>query len=195
MLNKSSTVLIVVDVQGKLAQIMLNKEQLIDNIVRLIQGCKLFGIPIIWMEQTPDKLGPTVPKIAAVLDDNVKITKRTFSCYGEQEFCHVLEEMNRQTVLICGIETHVCVYQTACDLLQKDYQVQVVTDAVLAGVEGDLHITAATPAITISGTPQVGDIIHLKISRNIGGTDDMAEDAWLFGVMLQITVNQNITAW
>jgi len=130
LLNKSSTVLVVVDVQGKLAQIMLNKEQLIDNIVQLIQGCKLFEIPIIWMEQTPDKLGPTVPKIAAVLDDNVKITKRTFSCCGEQEFCQVLKEMNRQTVLICGIETHVCVYQTASDLLQKDYQVQVVADAV-----------------------------------------------------------------
>ncbi|NQU27044.1 MAG: hydrolase [Candidatus Marinimicrobia bacterium] len=130
MLNKSSTVLIVVDVQGKLAQIMLNKEQLFDNIVRLIKGCKLFDIPIIWMEQTPEKLGPTVPKIAAVLDDNEKIAKRTFSCCGEQEFTRVFDKMNRENVLICGIETHVCVYQTACDLLQKDYQVQVVTDAV-----------------------------------------------------------------
>lgn len=72
---------------------------------------------------------------------------------------------------------------------------QVISDTVLAGVEGDLHITGATPAITVGGTPALGDLTHFKVSRNVGGTDDMTEDAWLFGVMLQITISQAVTAW
>lgn len=72
---------------------------------------------------------------------------------------------------------------------------QVISDAVLAGKDGDLHISGATPAITIGGTPALGDLIHLKVSRNVGGTDNMTEDAWFFGVLLQITVNTAVSAW
>lgn len=72
---------------------------------------------------------------------------------------------------------------------------QVISDTVLAGKDGDLHITGATPAITIGGSPALGDLIHIKISRNVSGTDDMTEDAWLFGVLLQITVDQSVTTW
>lgn len=72
---------------------------------------------------------------------------------------------------------------------------QVISDTVLAGENTDLHITAATPAITIGGTPALGDLIAFQISRNVGGTDDMTEDARLYGVLLQITVDQSVTAW
>jgi hypothetical protein len=64
---------------------------------------------------------------------------------------------------------------------------QVITDTVLAGTNGDLHITSATPAITVGGTPALADMVHFKASRNVGGTDDMAEDAWLFGILIQVT--------
>ena len=72
---------------------------------------------------------------------------------------------------------------------------EVISDTVLAGKNGDLHITSTTPAITINGSPALSDLINLKVSRNVGGTDDMTEDAWLFGVMLQITMDKPITAW
>lgn len=72
---------------------------------------------------------------------------------------------------------------------------QVISDAVLAGKDGDLHVTGVTPAITIGGTPALLDFVHFKVSRNVGGTDDMTEDAWLFGVMLQIKINEAFTAW
>lgn len=72
---------------------------------------------------------------------------------------------------------------------------EVISDVVLAGKDGDLHITAATPAITIGGTPALGDMVHFKLSRNVGGDDDMTEDAWLFGVYLQIVTGDPITAW
>jgi len=71
---------------------------------------------------------------------------------------------------------------------------QVITDTVLTGKNGDLHITSATPAMTISGSPAIGELINFKVSRNVGGTDDMTEDAWLFGVRLQLTTNVSITA-
>lgn len=72
---------------------------------------------------------------------------------------------------------------------------QVISDTVLAGKDADLHVAGATPAITIGGTPTLGDLVHLKVSRNVSGTDDMTEDAWLFGVFIQLTIDQTVTAW
>lgn len=72
---------------------------------------------------------------------------------------------------------------------------QVISDALLANNGTDLQISSATPAITIGGTPALGDLIHIKISRNVGGTDDMTEDAWLFGCYLQLGINESVSAW
>uniref|UniRef100_A0A6M3IJA1 Putative tail protein n=1 Tax=viral metagenome TaxID=1070528 RepID=A0A6M3IJA1_9ZZZZ len=72
---------------------------------------------------------------------------------------------------------------------------QVITDIVLAGKDGDLHLTSATPAITIGGTPALGDLVLFKASRNVSGTDDMTEDAWLFGITIQFKINQAVAAW
>ena len=72
---------------------------------------------------------------------------------------------------------------------------QVISDTVLVGKDGDLHITSATSAITVGGTPALEDLTHFKGSRNVAGTDDMTEDAWLFGVMLQITIDQDVAGW
>lgn len=72
---------------------------------------------------------------------------------------------------------------------------EVITDTLLANNGTDLQITSATPAITINGSPALGDLINLKVSRNVGGTDDMVEDAWLFGIMLQLTRNEAVSGW
>jgi hypothetical protein len=72
---------------------------------------------------------------------------------------------------------------------------EVITDTLLGGEELDMHLTAATPAITINGTPALGDLIYLKVSRNVGGTDDMTEDAWLIGVAIEYKLTNKVTAW
>jgi hypothetical protein len=72
---------------------------------------------------------------------------------------------------------------------------QVISDALLADNGTDLQTSGATPAITVGGTPALGDLIHFKISRNVGGTDDMTEDAWLFGVWIQYKVTNTVVAW
>jgi len=72
---------------------------------------------------------------------------------------------------------------------------QVISDVVLAGKDGDLHISNVTPAITAGGTPALLDAVHFKVSRNVSGSDNMTEDAWLFGVLLQIKINEAFAAW
>lgn len=130
MLCPENTVLVVIDVQGKLAQLMCGKEDLFANIQRCIRGAKVLGVPIIWLEQNPAGLGPTIPEIAELLSGNLPISKFCFSCCGSDVFMQALRESKRKQVLVAGIETHVCVYQTSVDLLGLGYGVQVVADAV-----------------------------------------------------------------
>lgn len=130
MLDIENCSLVIVDVQGKLAQIMHEKETLFKNIQILIKTAKILKIPILWCQQVPKALGPTVPEIAELLSDVEPINKSSFSCCGDEHFNRKLNELNRNQVLICGIETHVCVYQTAVDLVRKGFYVNIISDAV-----------------------------------------------------------------
>ncbi len=129
MLDIDNTVLVVIDVQGKLAQSMHEKADLFENVAKLIKAAGVLEIPIVWTEQYPEGLGPTIPEIAELLPGEA-ISKVAFSCCGEKRFVEAMEELGRNQVLLCGIETHVCVYQTAIDLLATAYEVEVVADAV-----------------------------------------------------------------
>jgi nicotinamidase-related amidase len=130
MLATENSVLILVDVQEKLARAMHEKEALLESTVKLIQGAKVLGLPILWTEQNPNGLGSTVPEVAELLSDLQPVTKLSFSCCGEIRFMERLKELNRKQALVAGIESHVCVYQTVMDLLNLRYEVQVVADAV-----------------------------------------------------------------
>lgn len=123
-------VLVLVDIQGKLAKLMSDRAELYSQLQRLIRGILLFDIPIIWVEQSPDKLGPTINEVASLLPDHQAITKKAFGCYGEPEFVKALEATRRQHVILCGIESHVCVYQTCIHLLNHGYTVTTVNDAI-----------------------------------------------------------------
>jgi nicotinamidase-related amidase len=130
MITTEDTALILVDVQGNLAQSMHNKEGLSENLKRMVKGAQLLGVPILWTEQNPDGLGPTMPEIAELLPNQNPVSKFSFSCCGSEQFMKELKALNRQNILIVGIEAHVCVYQTAADLVNLNYDVQVVADAV-----------------------------------------------------------------
>ena len=122
--------LVVVDVQGKLAQLMSGREGLFKNIQILIKAAKILDIPIIWCQQFPEGLGETVGEIAVLMCDIEPINKVSFSCCGDEQFNIRLDEVGRGQVLLCGIETHVCIYQTASDLYERGYEVSVIGDAV-----------------------------------------------------------------
>ena len=116
--------------QGRLAQLMHDREILFKNIRILIQAAKILDIPILWCQQCPDALGPTVPEISELLCDAQPINKSSFSCSGDERFSAALQKLGRKQILLCGIEAHVCIYQTAVDLLRMDYEVSVIADAV-----------------------------------------------------------------
>ena len=96
----------------------------------MIQATKILEIPIVWMEQIPEKLGQTSVEISQFLPDQTPIAKSSFSCCGEPVFMEKFKKIGRDQVLLTGIETHVCVCQTGNDLIQKGYDVQVVADCV-----------------------------------------------------------------
>ena len=128
-LKRDRAVLAVIDVQEKLAAVMQDRKRLETNIERLIHGAAILGVPVLHTEQYPQGLGPTTPKLAAALTER-PIQKMCFSGYACEEFGQWIHSLGRRQVLLAGIEAHVCVYQTALDLLQNDYEVHLVVDAV-----------------------------------------------------------------
>ena len=130
MLDQKKSILVIIDVQGKLARIMHNNDKLFTNLHILVSGMKLLNIPIIWMEQLPDKLGSTIPEIKNVLIDQNPIIKDVFSCMKNDEFNNQINRITPIEIILAGIESHVCVYQTAMEVLDKKHNVHIVVDAI-----------------------------------------------------------------
>ena len=130
MLTSDQAVLVVIDMQGKLAQSMHGKEMLFENVQRIIKGAQVLGIPILLTEQNPKGLGPTIPEIADLVPNLPRIPKFSFSCCGDERFSRELSALQRRQVLLAGIEGHVCLYQTAVELVTRGWEVHVVADAV-----------------------------------------------------------------
>ena len=130
MLKPENTILVLVDVQEKLSKAMCEKEALLDNTVKMVQGAKILDLPIVWTEQNPKGLGQTVPEIRGLLADSEPVTKLSFSCCGEPRFMQEIRKFDRQQIVVGGIESHVCVYQTVSDLVKLGYEVQVLVDCV-----------------------------------------------------------------
>ncbi len=129
-MNSQDSLLIVVDVQGKLAMMMHEATRVHQSIIKTIEIAKVFSLPILWTEQAPDKIGVTIPEIASRLSDQKPIVKQSFSCYGAPEFVSQLNQIRRRHAIVVGIESHVCLYQTVRDLLKHGYKVDVVSDAI-----------------------------------------------------------------
>jgi len=135
MLTIENSLLVVIDIQESLARVMHEKDALFENLQKLIRGAGILNIPMIVTEQVPEKLGATIPEISPLLDTVTPISKSSFSCCGEDRFMRELEGMKRGQLLITGIESHVCVYQTTADLIRMGYEVHVVTDCISSRTE------------------------------------------------------------
>jgi len=130
MFSPEKSVLVVIDVQEKLTPLMHERETLLKNIQILIQAAQGLDIPILWSEHVPEKIGATVESIRRLMPTQKPIVKRSFGCGGEESFTKALASLYRKQIIVAGIETHVCVYQTVAQLLGSSYKVQVVADAV-----------------------------------------------------------------
>lgn len=139
LIGREGAALVVIDVQEILLPKIAEKERTVANIVKLICFCKICGIPIVLTEQYPKGLGKTVKEIKDEIPDVIPIEKTSFSCFGIQEFKDTLVKMEITTLILTGIEAHVCVAQTALEALD-DYQVYVISDAVSSRALGNVQI-------------------------------------------------------
>lgn len=126
-LARESSLLCVIDVQERLVPAVMDGAAVVERCRRLAEGARLLGVPTILTEQYPKGLGVTVPELASVLPPPLE--KLSFSCRGAAGFAAAVPDGVGQMVL-CGLETHVCVAQTALDLLAEGYGVFLATDAI-----------------------------------------------------------------
>lgn len=134
--------LVVVDIQEKLLPPIFQKDQLLKNSQLLIRLAGILKIPALVTTQYAKGLGNTTPEIASLLPETQPIDKQMFSCFGSEAFCSLLKRMpgNRNTVLLCGMESHICVMQTALGALREGYIVHVASDAVSSRTEWNWKI-------------------------------------------------------
>ena len=129
-IEKDDAIFVAIDFQEKLMPAMADKEELEKKIVKLASGMKVLGIPTIVTQQYTKGLGATIPSVAEALGEFTPIDKTTFSCLKNEEFVSQLESLDRGTVILAGIEAHICVEQTAIQLLEDGYEVALVTDCI-----------------------------------------------------------------
>lgn len=132
-LMKDSAMLVVIDVQDRLARVIDGSDELEQNIARLVRGAAILGVPAVVTEQYPKGIGPTSELVRSAFLETGEfdpIQKMCFSSWGCAEFAERVRTTGRTQVLVAGIEAHVCVYQTVLDLLDEGYAVWIVADAV-----------------------------------------------------------------
>ena len=180
-LQADKCALLVIDIQQKLLPPIFNKEQLVRNSQLLIRLAKIIGLPIVATTQYAKGLGGTVSEISSLLGGVATYDKLEFSCFGSDQFCGEMKSLpsGRNTLLVCGMEAHICVMQTALGALNRGYLVHVAADAVGSRAEsnwkiGLKRIEAAGAVISstemmmyelmrASGTPVFKEMLkHLK---------------------------------
>jgi nicotinamidase-related amidase len=124
--------LLVIDIQEKLLPPIHERERLVKNSQLLIRLAKILNLPVLLTTQYAKGLGKTVPEIASLLPEQTVYDKQEFSCFANEGFHSAAQALpqQRKTVLLCGMETHICVMQTALGALAQDYTVHVAADAV-----------------------------------------------------------------
>jgi nicotinamidase-related amidase len=129
-ISREQTACLVIDIQERLVPVIHEKEALLKNCGILIEGLQALGIPMLVSQQYTKGLGETVPEISSLFSDFGFIEKRDFSCCGEPEVMLQLNMTGAKNIIVCGIESHVCVLQTVLDLQENGFNPIVVTDAM-----------------------------------------------------------------
>jgi len=129
-LNRGDSLLVVVDVQDKLLHAIHDWQTVLDNTIRMVKFAQALGVPVMVTEQYPKGLGPTNAQVRELFPDFGAIEKTSFSCFGADGLHDVLLALEVKTLVLVGIEAHICVEQTAIDALARGYNVQIIYDAV-----------------------------------------------------------------
>ena len=141
LLTTDKTALLIIDIQERIIRVINEYETVVENTIKLIKGFKALGIPIYYTEQYPKGLGPTAESIQNELEGNDAIQKLSFSCSGAGDLFNELNRNGISQVVVCGVESHVCVQQTVLDLIANDFQVNLAADAVSSRRVKDYEIS------------------------------------------------------
>ncbi|MBE0571200.1 MAG: hydrolase [Ignavibacteriaceae bacterium] len=177
LLKPETAALLIIDIQERILPVINNYQMVVDNTIKLIKGFKVLGLPIYYTEQYPKGLGSTTKSILNELGDLKPFDKMSFSCSGAGELFNEFKKKNLSKIVVCGVESHVCVQQTVLDLIENGIQVNLAADAVSSRKENDYrtavermrdHGTEITTTesilfelLNVCGTPQFKEISKL----------------------------------
>jgi len=139
-IEKGNCTGLIIDIQERLVPVMFQKDKIISNSCRLILGLQELDVPLIVTQQYSKGLGETIPEISTLVSHFNPIEKTSFSCYDEPKFVEVLTNFEVKNVIICGIESHVCVLQTAIDLKTAGYNPIVIFDCISSRAKSNLKL-------------------------------------------------------
>jgi nicotinamidase-related amidase len=167
--NRQQTALLVIDVQERLMPVIYEQEKIIANVNKLLRGAEILGLETIVTEQYPKGLGNTCKEVE-LGEGKTILEKVCFSCMKSEPLADQLKLTNKKTLIICGVESHICVLKTTLDALQQGYEVHVVADAVSSR-------TAENKQLAIERMRQAGAFIVsvemiLFMMLNEAGTDE-----------------------
>jgi nicotinamidase-related amidase len=158
-LKREDAALVVIDMQEKFKPHIFEWENILSNIIKLIKGASVFNMPAIATEQYPEGLGKTVDDIDDVFN-LISIEKTCFSCWKSEEFKNKIS--GKINIILCGIEAHVCILQTALDLLSEGYNVYLVVDAVSSRKKSDKEV-AVMRAVQAGAIPSTTEMLLFEL--------------------------------
>ena len=166
LLDASQAVLVVVDLQEGFRDVIFEFDEIVARTAIVIEAAKVLGLPILVTEQAPTKLGGTIEEIKRILPPSVvPLAKSAFSSCGADGFLTALESLKRRQVLLCGIEAHVCMNQTAHDLLSHSHQVHVLADCTSSRTPENRRV--GIEKMTLSGAlPSSSEMAIFELMRD-----------------------------
>lgn len=183
MLRRDSAVLVIIDIQPRLADAMPRRDAVVAASVLLARAASVMQLPVIVTRQYPKGLGDTVPELAEVTPGATTVDKVSFSCPDEPSFRAALEQTRRRQVVLAGMEAHICVTQTALALLAEGYEVHVVADATCSRRDADQAValdrlraagivvttteSAIYEALGAAGTPEFAGVLEAVKARGL----------------------------
>jgi nicotinamidase-related amidase len=130
-LTPENSLLVIVDVQERLLPAILQQRQIVFNVRRLLEATRAIGVPVLITEQYPQGLGSTVQELSPYIPEGTMVLpKKSFSIYDDERIRTEIVNHQRSQIILCGVETHVCIQQSAFDLLRTGQEVYIVADAV-----------------------------------------------------------------
>ncbi|CEK16075.1 isochorismate hydrolase [Chthonomonas calidirosea] len=184
LLCSTESVLVAIDLQETLLRTLPNTESLLRSTRLLLQGAQALGIPLLVTTQNRDKLGGVTKELADLLPkEDTWLDKLCFNCAGASNFVSRLQALQKRQVVLCGVETHICVCQTALGLLAEGYQVHIVSDAVAARSQWD-HELGLRKMFQVGALPSSVEMVLYEWLEEAGSTSFRA-------ILPLIKANQN----